>query len=641
MEQNKALYRKYRPNNFGDIAGHQNVVEILKSELKNNKISHSFLFAGQRGTGKTSIARILAKSVNCKNLSEGVACENCESCFASNEQRNPDIIEMDAASNNGVDEIREIKNNINSLPFLGKYKIYIIDEVHMLTKAAFNALLKTLEEPPTHAIFILATTEYAKIPPTILSRCQIFNFKKIDRNSLINRMHFICKNEGYSIDRPVLDEVGIISEGSLRDALNIIEQLMTVTTDHITIEDLKSVFYVATKNEKKSILINILNNNAQSIIEYFETANNQGMDFDVFTLSLIEIVKEIIEYKLTGNQEILNTLEVNDVNDFTNAEMKALFEIADNLSEAYAKTKGTNINFNYLLISVLKSLNHQTKEVSAHPILENIEHSSPITVSEQVKQKVSEEIKVEVKDKEQMFETAQTVIQDQNNSEISEELKVVEAVELNIKETVKIEKAEIIETIKEPIDTLTSLKIELSKNLVDNEDKKTYKIQLDEIINLLVGANKAKREEIEKSFNRIFEVDNQGNLLNSKEATNFIDFYNFKILAASNNEVLIRAEDFENVNNLIFKLQNEEFRKNVENQFGKIIFLPIDEIFWNEVKIQFKRLKENNQLPTYAQMNYDSYFDNKKQSVVFSHLDEKTIEVASKLFGIDDIEIED
>lgn len=228
MEQNKALYRKYRPSNFGDIAGHQNVVEILKNELKNNKISHSFLFAGQRGTGKTSIARILAKSVNCLNIKDGLACEVCESCIASNEQRNPDIIEMDAASNNGVDEIREIKNNINSLPFIGKYKIYIIDEVHMLTKAAFNALLKTLEEPPVHAIFILATTEYAKIPATILSRCQIFNFKKIDRISLMNRLSFICENEGYKIDKAVLEEIAIISEGSLRDASNVIEQLMTV-----------------------------------------------------------------------------------------------------------------------------------------------------------------------------------------------------------------------------------------------------------------------------------------------------------------------------------------------------------------------------------------------------------------------------
>ncbi|AVN60664.1 DNA polymerase III, subunit gamma and tau [Mesoplasma entomophilum] len=638
MEQNKAIYRKYRPSNFGDIAGHQNVVEILKNELKNNKISHSFLFAGQRGTGKTSIARILAKSVNCSNLLDGVACEFCESCVASNEQRNPDIIEMDAASNNGVDEIREIKNNINSLPFIGKYKIYIIDEVHMLTKAAFNALLKTLEEPPLHAIFILATTEYAKIPATILSRCQIFNFKKIDRTSLMNRLNYICENEGYKIDKDVLEEIAIISEGSLRDASNVIEQLMTVTSEHITIEDLKAVFYVATKTEKIQILVNILNNEPATIINYFEKANNQGMDFDVFTLSLIEIVKEIIEYKFTKDSNVLNILEASDLSNFSNTEVKSLFEVADNLSEAYAKTKGTNINFNYLLISVLKTLGNSVEHKikvgeTIKPIIE--------AKDEIIAEKISEEPNIIS----EPFITNNFEESNSNQLETSAQESVLES-KLIVEEK---NEDEITEVVVEPkvneenfeIKTLTNLKIQLNKNLVANEEKKTYKIEISEVINLLVGASKNKREEIEAKLNSFFAADDSDNLINPELAKKYINFFNFKVIAASQNEILLRSEDFENVNNLLVTLQNEEQRVLIQKEFDKLLFLPIDEAFWNEIKITFKKLKENGQLPTYEQISYDDYFDSKKQSVVLSHFDDKTIEAASRLFNIDELEIED
>ncbi|ATZ21922.1 DNA polymerase III subunit gamma/tau [Mesoplasma tabanidae] len=643
MEQNKAIYRKYRPSNFGDIAGHQNVVEILKNELKNNKISHSFLFAGQRGTGKTSIARIIAKSVNCVNLSEGLACESCESCVASNEQRNPDIIEMDAASNNGVDEIREIKNNINSLPFIGKYKIYIIDEVHMLTKAAFNALLKTLEEPPVHAIFILATTEYAKIPATILSRCQIFNFKKIDRISLMNRLNFICEKEGYKIDKAVLEEIAIISEGSLRDASNVIEQLMTVTSENITIEDLKSVFYVATKTEKIKILNNILNNEPATIINYFEKANNQGMDFDVFTLSLIEIVKEIIEFKFTKDSTVLNILEEADLVNFSHIEVKSLFEVADNLSDAYAKTKGTSINFNYLLISLLKTL----KNPKEYKIELKDQNSETVEIKEQIN--VIPESITETAKKEVYKETVKTQVKEEFIVEQTvEQINVIPEVVNNIdqektyNEQDKPNFGEIkINEDNFEIKTLTNLKIQLNKNLVDNEHKKTYKVEISEVINLLVGANKTKREEIENKFNSFFAIDESDNLINPILAKKYINFFNFKVIAASQNEVLLRSEDFENVNNLLVTLQNDGLREEIQKEFNKILFLPIDEALWNEIKVSFKKLKEDNQLPTYQQINYDSYFDAKKQSIVLSHFDDKTIEAASRLFNIDELEIED
>src|SRR5699024_8251387 len=183
---NKTLYRKYRPSNFNEVAGHKNIITILKNEIINNKIPHAIMFAGQRGTGKTSIARIFSKIINCTNRENDLRCYECESCLLSNIDNNPDIVEIDAASNNGVNEIREIKNKVNSIkPIVSQHRIYIIDEVHMLTIQAFNALLKTLEEPPKNTFFILATTEIHKIPKTIISRCQIFTFNKIEQDAVI------------------------------------------------------------------------------------------------------------------------------------------------------------------------------------------------------------------------------------------------------------------------------------------------------------------------------------------------------------------------------------------------------------------------------------------------------------------------
>ena len=189
----QALYRKYRPLTFDEVVGQEVIIRTLKNAVLNKKISHAYLFTGPRGTGKTTIAKILAKTINCLNLNDITPCNNCVSCTQINQKQSTDIVEIDAASNNGVDEIREIRNKVNLVPSISKYKVYIIDEVHMLTTGAFNALLKTLEEPPSHIIFILATTEPHKIPATILSRCQRFDFKRISSNKLVERLEFISK----------------------------------------------------------------------------------------------------------------------------------------------------------------------------------------------------------------------------------------------------------------------------------------------------------------------------------------------------------------------------------------------------------------------------------------------------------------
>ena len=234
-----ALYRKYRPVDFNNVYGQEEVVTVLKNAIVTGKISHAYLFCGPRGTGKTTIAKIVARLVNCDNLIDGNPCGKCYNCL--NYLNSNDIVEIDAASNNGVDEIRELRDKVNLVPSNAKYKVYIIDEVHMLTMQAFNALLKTLEEPPSHVIFILATTEPHKIPLTISSRCQKFRFSKISDDKIFDRLKDICYCENISTDDDTLYEIARLSDGGMRDAINILDQLVAYSNGNITIDDVYKV----------------------------------------------------------------------------------------------------------------------------------------------------------------------------------------------------------------------------------------------------------------------------------------------------------------------------------------------------------------------------------------------------------------
>lgn len=282
-----AIYRKYRPSNFDEVSGQKIVVNILKNAIKNNNISHAYLFAGPRGTGKTSIAKIFARTINCENLNKYNLCNKCESCLNSSSKECVDIIEIDAASNNGVDEIRELKSKINIVPSYLKYKIYIIDEVHMLSIGAFNALLKTLEEPPSHVIFILATTELNKIPATILSRCQILEFKNISPSDIKNKIVEICEIEKITIEDEAINEIISFSSGCLRDALSLLEKISAYCNNKICLSDVR---IVCGKPEKKEIIniIELLKN--KNINECLEKINFLYQhDYD-----MIYIIEDII-----------------------------------------------------------------------------------------------------------------------------------------------------------------------------------------------------------------------------------------------------------------------------------------------------------------------------------------------------------
>ena len=260
----QVLYRTYRPAKFSEVVDQEYIVRILKNSIKNNKIAHAYLFSGPRGTGKTTIAKLFAKAINCENFEEE-ACDICPSCIAFKENNHPDIIELDAASNNGVDDIREILEQVPYAPIIGKYKVYIIDEVHMLTAQAFNALLKTLEEPPAHVVFILATTDPQKIIPTVLSRCQRYNFSKISNNNIKKKMIEILEKEKLAYEEKALDEVAILSEGGLRDALSILEQILSYNNEGIFLADIRKIFGLSTNEEKMNLLINVHNNVGEAI----------------------------------------------------------------------------------------------------------------------------------------------------------------------------------------------------------------------------------------------------------------------------------------------------------------------------------------------------------------------------------------
>lgn len=293
----KALYRKYRPKTFDEICGQEAVVTSLKNQVKNNEISHAYIFQGTRGTGKTSAAKILSRAVNCLHPVDGNPCNECENCKSILNESSLDVVEMDAASNNGVDDIRELKEKVIYPPQSLKYKVYIIDEVHMLSKGAFNALLKILEEPPRHLIFILATTEIEKIPATILSRSQKYNFKRISIEEISENLKNITELEGKSCDDEVFNLIAKSSDGAMRDALSVLDQLLTKNKDHIKLEDAMEVLGISSSELLFNLSRALIEKNVNESLLAIDEIYKEGVDFNTLSSQILSHFRDLLMVK--------------------------------------------------------------------------------------------------------------------------------------------------------------------------------------------------------------------------------------------------------------------------------------------------------------------------------------------------------
>ena len=413
----KALYRTYRPSSFEEVVGQQHIVTTLKNAVKQNKIAHAYLFCGPRGTGKTSIAKLLAKAVNCSDH-EHAPCNQCESCLAIQEGNHPDIVEIDAASNNGVDEIRDLIEKVKYSPLQGRYKVYIIDEVHMLSTGAFNALLKTLEEPPSHVIFILATTEPQKVLPTIISRCQRYDFSKVSQSEMIGRIRKILEQEKISCDDEALRLIAQLADGGMRDALSIVDQCIAYAQDNITAADVNEIYGMTTISEKIELLMWIFHRQAQPLLDKIRILSEKGIDIKRLTSDLIEVLKECVILAYTQDSTLLNQLTEDEALQLLEGRSsRELLAMIDILMETMEKYRNASDAASYFEVAALKMM-AEREEVSSYSLKPQISDQSAREKEPSAKNNADEGHETLVEEEEAITEISEPVAEQIQETEI-------------------------------------------------------------------------------------------------------------------------------------------------------------------------------------------------------------------------------
>ncbi len=352
-----ALYRKFRPLTFDEMVGQEHIIKTLRNEIMAGRVGHAYLFNGGRGTGKTTAAKILARAVNCLHPENGEPCNKCEICKAALDGSLTDIVEMDAASNNSVEDIRSIRDEVNFLPTIAKYRVYIIDEVHMLSTGAFNALLKTLEEPPSHVKFILATTEPQKLPATILSRCQRFDFKKLSNEYIIKRLNIVCKESNIDITPDAVATIAILAEGGMRDALSILERCAQ-EEGKITQEVVKELVGIPTLSSVNKLAKEILSKNAQEALVTITEVLDSGKDIENFIWELTKYIKDILVFQANGSLELYSMEEKEQLKELAGmANKEKLVSIIYELSELANQIKWSAQKLIMFQVTIIKLCN--------------------------------------------------------------------------------------------------------------------------------------------------------------------------------------------------------------------------------------------------------------------------------------------
>ena len=390
-----ALYQKYRSSNFDEVVGQEHIVQAIKNAIKQNKVTHAYLFCGPRGTGKTTMARILAKAVNCTNKDEA-PCEKCENCVAANNGTHPDIIEINAANETHVENIRDLIERARLAPMQGENKIYIIDEVHQLSSAASSALLKTLEEPPENVIFILATTDPQKLLPTIISRCQRYDFTKLTTKQIANHLMYVAKEEGINLEESAAITIAQLADGGMRDALSILEQSSSYTADNITEEEIERVYGLSTNEEKLDLIKDMLACNVESVVKRIDSYEEKGIDLQRFTDGLIDILKDVVIFGNTHKGDLLKTIDTETAADILSiTDANTCMHMAEELLQAKEKYKFTTSTINCFEVVCL-SLATSKNSINKGDI--EIQQETPV-VKTTTKETIKEpEIKPDVKE---------------------------------------------------------------------------------------------------------------------------------------------------------------------------------------------------------------------------------------------------